>query len=247
MQKKRGSACESIYVSAWEARGEDCQQILETGKRRDMNQHKKISYENQAKSIVEKLQTRKMEGYYCDTMEEAEEKVLELIGEGVKTVGYGGSMTIDDSDLKDRIVAAGHDLIRREDYKEPGLLEECNARLINADTFLMSTNAITLDGELVNIDGKGNRLAFLLYGPKQVIVIAGMNKVVSGVEDGIRRVRNIATPPNTVRLNCDTPCAKTGRCGNCLANSICCQIVTTRASIIPNRIKVVLVGEELGY
>lgn len=212
-----------------------------------MNQHKKIAYENQAKSIIEKLQARKMEGYYCDTMEEAEAKVLELIGEGVKTVGYGGSMTIDDSDLKDRIVAAGHALIRREDYKEPGLLEECNAKLINADTFLTSTNAITLDGELVNIDGKGNRLAFLIYGPKQVIVIAGMNKVVSNVEDGIRRVRNIATPPNTVRLNCDTPCAKTGRCGNCLTNSICCQIVTTRASMIPNRIKVVLVGEELGY
>ncbi len=212
-----------------------------------MNEHKKTAYSNQAKSIIEKLKTRKMEGFYCETMEEAEEKVLELIGEPAKTVGYGGSMTIDDSDLKDRIAAAGHELIRREDYKEPGLLEECNARLINADTFLMSTNAITLDGELVNIDGKGSRLAFLLYGPKQVIVITGMNKVVSNVEDGIRRVQNIASPPNTVRLNCDTPCAKTGRCGNCLTNSICCQIVTTRASMIPNRIKVVLVGEELGY
>lgn len=213
-----------------------------------MNQHKKVFYENQAKSIINKLKARKMEGYYCDSMEDAGKKVLELIGEPGKSVGYGGSMTIDDSDLKDKITAAGHHLIEREKLNQtPEGEAECKSRLINADSFLMSTNAITLDGELVNIDGRGNRVAFLIYGPKQVIIIAGMNKVVSNVEDGIRRVRNFATPPNTVRLNCDTPCAVTGQCADCLTNSICCQIVTTRVSLVPGRIKVILVGEELGY
>ena len=112
---------------------------------------------------------------------------------------------------------------------------------------VMSTNAITLDGELINIDGRGNRVAYLIYGPEEVIIVAGMNKVVSNVDDGIRRVRNFATPPNTVRLERNTPCATTGQCANCLAESICCQIVVTRASMISNRIKVILVGEELGY
>ncbi|MGN0437854.1 MAG: lactate utilization protein [Lachnospiraceae bacterium] len=213
-----------------------------------MNQHKKTFYKNQAESIIHKLKARKMDGYYCDTITEAEKKVLELIGEPGKSVGYGGSMTIDDSDLKSKIAAAGHDLIEREKLNQTSEGEaECKSRLINADTFLMSTNAITLDGELINIDGIGNRVAFLIYGPKQVIVIAGMNKVVANVEDGIRRVRNFASPPNTVRLNCDTPCAVTGQCADCLTNSICCQIVTTRVSRIPGRIKVILVGEALGY
>lgn len=213
-----------------------------------MNQHKKVFYENQAQTILNKLKARKMEGFYCETLEEAKQKVVELIGEGSKSVGYGGSMTIDDSDLKDRIKQAGHELIIREELnKTPEGTKECNAKLINADTFLMSTNAITLDGELINIDGRGNRVSFLIYGPSQVIILAGMNKVVSSVEDGVRRVRNFATPPNTVRLNCDTPCAKTGQCADCLTNSICSQIVITRTSMLPGRIKVVLVGEELGY
>lgn len=212
-----------------------------------MNEHKKAFYANQAQSIIHKLNARKMDGFYCDNMEAAKAKVLELIGEAGKSVGYGGSMTIDETDLKAMIQDAGHELIVRENYKTPEEIKECNAKMINADTFLMSTNAITLDGELVNIDGRGNRLAYLIYGPEQVIILTGMNKVVANVEDGIRRVQNMASPPNTVRLNCDTPCAKTGQCGNCLTDTICCQIVTTRASRVPGRIKVILVGEELGY
>ena len=210
---------------------------------------KKKAYENQAQGIIKKLAARKMEGYYCDNVEEAKEKLVELIGKDgkSKTISYGGSMTIDDNGFKDSVKAAGHEIIIREDYKTEEGLKECKAKIINSDVFLMSTNAITLDGELINIDGRGNRVSFLIYGPDEVIIIAGMNKVVSNVDDGIRRVRNIATPANTVRLNRNTPCATTGRCADCLSESICCQIVVTRASMIPNRIKVILVGEELGY
>lgn len=212
-----------------------------------MNPFKKDMYEAQAAGIIKKLALRHMEGYYCDNLEEAEQKVLELIGDGCKNVAYGGSMTIDDADLKSRITAAGHNLIVRENYKTPEELKECKALQVNADTFLMSTNAITLDGELVNIDGRGNRVSYLIYGPDQVIVIAGMNKVVSNVDDGIRRIRNLSTPANTRRLGCNTPCVQLGRCADCLDQTICCQFVVTRASKIPNRIKVILVGEELGY
>ncbi len=211
------------------------------------DQNKKKFYKNQAESIIKKLALRKMEGYYAEDMDGAMAKVLELIGPAAKTVSYGGSMTIDNSDLKQKIREAGHDLIVREDYKSDDEIRELKAKMVNSDTFLMSTNAITLDGELINIDGRGNRVSYLIYGPEQVIVIAGMNKVVKDVCSGIDRTRNVASPANTVRLNCDTPCSRTGRCGDCLEHTICCEIVVTRASMIPGRIKVILVGEEAGY
>ena len=208
---------------------------------------KQTFYENQAKSIIHKLEARKMEGYYCPDKESAKAKVLELIGPNKKVVTYGGSMSLDEVGLKEAVEEAGHDLLRREKYVTPEEKRECFAKQTLADVFMMSTNAITLDGELVNIDGSGNRVACLAFGPNEVIVVAGMNKVVSNVEEGIARSRNFAAPPNTVRLGCDTPCAKIGQCGNCLNDTICCQIVVTRASRVPGRIKVIFVGEELGY
>ncbi len=212
-----------------------------------MDESKKKFYENQAKSIINKMKARKIEGFYCEDVEAAKKKVLELVGEEPKTIAYGGSKTISDNGFKEALKDAKHYLIVREDYKSENEIKECNSKMINADVFLMSSNAITLEGELVNIDGSGNRVSFLIYGPKEVIVVAGMNKIVSTVDDGFRRIRNFASPPNTVRLECDTPCAKTGQCGHCLENTICCQMVVTRASRVPNRIKVILVGEELGY
>ena len=126
--------------------------------------------------------------------------------------------------------------------------KEIKARMINSDYFLMSTNAITTDGELINIDGRANRVSFLCYGPENVIVIAGMNKVVTDVESGLKRVRLTACPPNAVRLNKKTPCAVNGECGNCYGEDcICSQFVVTRRSGVKNRIKVILIGEELGY
>ncbi len=211
------------------------------------DRNKKTFYKNQAESIIGKLKLRKMEGYYADTADEAVQKAMELIGTAPKSVAYGGSMTIDDSGIKDRIREKGHELIVREDYKTEEEMRRLKEKMINADVFLMSTNAITLDGELINIDGRGNRVSFLIYGPETVIIIAGMNKVVKDVSAGIDRTRNMASPPNTVRLNRDTPCAKYGRCGDCLENTICCEEVITRCSMIPGRIKVILVGEELGF
>lgn len=212
-----------------------------------MNEAKKTFYRNQGNTLVEKLKRRKMDAYYCEDVAEAKKKLAELLGKETKSVGYGGSMTITENGFMDIVRENGHHVIVREAAKTPEEVKKIKAELINADTFLMSSNAITLDGELINIDGRGNRVSFLIYGPEEVIIIAGMNKVVTDVEAGIARVRNMATPPNTVRLNCQTPCAQTGVCGNCINNSICCQIVITRVSKEKDRIKVILVGEELGY
>lgn len=204
-------------------------------------------YANQAASIIKKLEARKMKGYYCETVDETKAKLVELLGNASKSVAYGGSMTLDENGFKDTVKAAGHNLIVRENYKTPEETKELKALQINSDVFMMSTNAITLDGELINIDARGNRVCYLIYGPDEVIIIAGMNKVVATVEDGIRRVRNEATPPNCNRLGTDTPCAVTGKCSDCLTNSICANIVVTRTSFVKDRIKVILVGDNLGY
>ena len=117
-----------------------------------------------------------------------------------------------------------------------------------ADYYFMSTNAMTIDGELVNIDGNGNRVAALIYGPENVIILAGMNKVAKDVAEAIDRVHLTATPMNCVRLNKQTPCAVTGVCADCLSpDCICNQVVITRRSGIQGRIKVILIGEEFGY
>ena len=212
-----------------------------------MNPNKFKAYENQANTIIKNLAKRNMEGYFCATKEDALAKALELMPAG-SSVGWGGSMSINEIGLMDAVKGGDFDVIDRESAKSDDEYKAVYARMINADYFLMSTNAITMDGELVNIDVRGNRVSFLIFGPSNVIIIAGMNKVVSDVEAGYKRVKDIATPPNTVRLNRNTPCAATGRCGDCYSpDCICNQTVITRRSGAPGRIKVILVGEELGY
>lgn len=208
---------------------------------------KEIAKENMANTIIKNMKKKNMEGYYCATSKEAVEKALSLMPEGA-SLTWGGSVTLAECGLMDAIHEKSYVLIDRAAAKTSEEAREIYGKQVMADFFLMSSNAITLDGELVNIDGNSNRVACLCCGPKNVIVIAGMNKVVSTVEEGVDRVHNFAAPPNTVRLNRNTPCAQTGRCADCYSpDCICSQIVITRRSSIPNRIKVILVGEELGY
>lgn len=213
-----------------------------------MNEHKLQARRNQAETIIKNLAKRNMEGYFADTKEEAVKLIMEKFLTKGKSVSFGGSMSLKESGLMDALHESECIVYDRATAKTPEEMRQMKANMINSDYFLMSTNAITLDGELVNIDGYANRVSFLCYGPESVIILAGMNKVVSSVEDGVRRVRDIASPPNTVRLGKNTPCAKTGRCGDCFSDDcICSQFVITRRSGVKNRIKVVLVAEELGY
>ena len=157
-------------------------------------------------------------------------------------------MTLTETGVMDAVKHEDYELIDRDTAKTLEEQRKIYAEICLSDFFLMSTNAITLDGELINIDGRGNRVAFLCYGPQNVIILAGMNKVVSDIESGFKRVRDIASPPNTVRLNKKTPCSITGKCEDCYSpDCICGQIVVTRRSGVPNRIKIILIGEELGY
>ena len=208
---------------------------------------KQIANENLANTIIKNMEKRRMEAYYCHTREEAVKKVLELIPEG-SSIGWGGSVTLTETGVMDALNQGNYRMIDRMAGKTPEEVKKINAEIFGSDFFLMSSNAITIDGELINIDGRANRVSYLCFGPENVIIVAGMNKIVHNVEAGIARTHNVAAPPNTVRLNRNTPCAKTGKCGDCYSpDCICGQVVITRLSMVPNRIKVVLVGEELGF
>ena len=174
--------------------------------------------------------------------------MLELIPEG-SVISWGGSMSIHECGIPQALKDEGkYEVLDRTLYTTPEKQQEFAVKTFQSDYFLMSTNAITLDGELVNIDGNGNRVASLIYGPRHVIVVAGMNKVVGSVEEGYKRTRDIASPPNTIRLDKKTPCSTLGRCGDCLCSDcICNQIVVTRRSREKERIIVLLVNDNLGF
>lgn len=200
-----------------------------------------------AATILGRLPKRNMEGWFFETRQEAVTKALELMPEG-SVISWGGSMSISECGLMDAIRERNYTLVDRDLAVTPQEKRESFARTVMADYYLMSTNAITMNGELVNIDGFGNRVACLCAGPQNVIIIAGMNKVVNSVEAGIERIRTKAAPPNTTRLNKDTPCARTGVCGECFSpDCICSQTVVTRRSGVPGRIKIILVNEDLGF
>lgn len=208
---------------------------------------KKQAYETLANTIIKKFEIRGIEGYYCQDKGEALKKALSLIEKG-SSITWGGSETMKEIGIFEAIRNGDYVLYDRDKAKTPEEKRELYGKAVTADYFLMSSNAITHDGQLVNIDGNGNRVACLICGPQNVIVVAGMNKVVKDVEEGISRVQNVASPPNAVRLNRNTGCHELGKCVNCLSDDcMCCQVVVTRKSQVKNRIKVILVGEELGY
>ena len=205
------------------------------------------SYENQAKTIIKNLKKRNMIGYYCETGKEALDLVKSILPKG-SLVTNGGSETLVETGIMDLIRSGEYEYIDRKSAKTPEESRALYGRIVTADYYLMSTNAITKDGELINVDGVGNRVACLINGPEHVLIITGMNKVVTTLEDGIRRVRNIAAPPNSIRVGSKTPCSVTGFCSDCQSDDcICSQTVITRRSMKPGRITVILVGEEYGF
>lgn len=201
-----------------------------------------------AKNIIKNLEKRHMKGYYCHSPQEVLSLLSTLIPSGT-SVSWGGTMTLKElgvvTSLKSRNDIT---ILDRSLAKSQEEIDTIYRQVFSSDTYLMSSNAITIDGQLLNIDGTGNRVAALIFGPKQVVVIAGMNKVCRNLEEAMSRVKNIASPPNCIRLNKKTPCAANGTCADCLSSDcICNQIVTTRNSRDPERIKVILVEGNWGY
>ena len=208
---------------------------------------RQLHYEKRAKVLVKNLQSRHFEAYYCADREEALAKALELIPEG-STIGWGGSLSAQQIGLKDAVKNGNYRAIDRDNAATPEEKKAAERASLVADVFLTSANALSMDGQMVNIDGVGNRVAAIIYGPKIVLVIAGMNKVVDTLDDAMRRARTIAAPMNQQRFLQPNPCTVTGSCADCKCEtSICNQIVITRNCRPAGRIKFILVGEELGF
>lgn len=213
----------------------------------DATNPKQAWYSLAGEKIVTAFKKRQFDAYYCATGSEAVEKVLSLIPT-TDVVSWGGSTTLAQLGIQKTIKEKGYAVIDRDTAKTPDEKKELMRKALLCDTYLMSSNAITEDGQLFNIDGNGNRLGALVYGPKSVIVVVGMNKVTKTLDDAVSRARTIAAPINRQRFAGETPCTLTGLCADCTSpDCICAQLVTTRFCKPSGRIKVILVGEELGF
>lgn len=208
-----------------------------------MNEFQKMHYRKRGQILVKNLQKRHFEAYYCDTSAEALEKALEWIPEG-SVVGWGGAMTAQQIGLLDALNCGNYQAVDRNKYSDKQqAMKDC----MFSDVFISGANALSLDGEMVNIDGTGNRLAAIAYGPKQIIVIAGMNKVMDTLEDAVTRARTVAAPMNQQRFLLNNPCTATGSCADCISETcICNHILITRHCRPIGRIKFILIGEDLG-
>lgn len=207
---------------------------------------------------MEKLRMNNMAAYYVETADQVVDLVKTLINEG-ETVTHGGSETIKQCGIVDLLNSGAYHYLDRSKAETPEEVEKIYREAYFADTYFASANAVTEGGLLYNVDGNSNRVSALLYGPKQVIMICGYNKIVKDLDEATYRVKKFASPQNTKRLGCDTYCAKAGEClsvgtdasfmcdGCRSEDRICCNYVICAKQRHKDRIKVIFVGEELGY
>ena len=204
--------------------------------------------EERVKKTIEKLQAHEFRAIYVKTKEDVVQEILKHIAPK-QSIGVGGSVTIRELRILEKLEAQGAIIY---DHWKPGLTKEQTLEIrkkqMTSDIFLSSVNAVTMNGELVNIDGAGNRVNSTVFGPGKVILIAGYNKMVENVQEAIKRVKNVSAPLNAKRLNLDLPCVRAGRCIDCNSPArICRVIVIHERKPILTDILIILVGEELGY
>lgn len=213
-----------------------------------MDQNTKFIIDSRIKRTIENFEKNNISAYRVENEEEALKKVGELIPAG-STVGIGGSMTLFEVGAIDFIRKGDYEVLDR--YKEgltPAEMKEIFRKSFSADVYLTGSNAVTENGELYNVDGNGNRVAAMLYGPDKVIVIVGVNKIVKDVEQAVKRVKETAAPANNVRLNKANPCTKVGQCMDCKSEGrICNEYTLIKRQGVKGRIHVIIVNKELGY
>lgn len=208
---------------------------------------KELRNERLAERMIKNLKRRNMEAFYCKTSEETIQKVLELIPDG-SSITWGGSMTIRDMGLPDALSKKGtYEVLDRDLVEGNEEKVQMYVRAFTTDVYLSSANAISEDGVIVNIDGNGNRVAAITWGPKKVIFIIGLNKVAQTVEAALARARSTASPINAARFDIKTPCQVDGVCHNCNSPESICNYVHFLRNSPHGKHTVILVGENLGY
>ncbi|CUU46723.1 lactate utilization protein [Clostridium beijerinckii] len=204
--------------------------------------------EEQINRTIKNLSQRNIDGFFVNDGNELKELLKQLIGKN-SVVGVGDSMTLFETGVIDFLREENYTFLDK--YRDGITSEEKKSiymQNFSADTFMCSTNALTESGELYNIDGNGSRVAPMIYGPKQVILVTGTNKIVKDIEEAEKRVRNYAAPIDAKRLGKDTPCTKLGYCVDCKSpNRICNDFTIIRGQFVKGRIKVIIVGKQLGY
>lgn len=203
---------------------------------------------NKMGSVVKAaLEKRGFEAYYCESKAEAAEKVISLIKPGA-SVSWGGSVSVKELGIPELLKDADCIVLDRSKAKTDEERRQMMKDAMTCDVFLSGANALSEDGIIVNVDGTGNRVAAITFGPESVIIIAGINKIVRSAEDAVTRARTVAAPINAQRFNIKTPCIATGVCGNCNSPDCICSTISIMRHCKPaGRIKVIVVGEILGY
>ncbi len=213
-----------------------------------MDNNVKFVMEKRALRTIDNLEKNNMKGYFVQNEEGAIEKIGEIIKEG-DTVSLGGSMTLFETGIIEFLRSGKYNFLDR--YQEgltPKDIKKIYRESFSADAYFTSTNALTEEGELYNVDGRGNRVAAMIYGPDKVIVVVGINKIVKNLDDAIMRNREIAAPANAKRLNRKTPCSEVGYCMDCSSKErICSDYVVIKKQMDADRIHVIIVNKELGY
>lgn len=208
---------------------------------------KQQAFETCANTLIKNLAARNMEGFFFENSADAVSAILKMMPKQ-STVTWGGSETFKETGMLAALQNGDYNLIDRSLAHTEEERRNQYSQMVLADYFFMSSNAVTLNGELVNIDGNSNRVGLLVHGPKHVMILVGMNKIAADVDAAVKRIRTYACPANAKRLKKNTPCGVLGKCGECLsAECMCNQIVITRRSGHPGRIKVFFIAEELGY
>lgn len=208
---------------------------------------RQLYYNKRGEILVKNLKSRHFDAYYCESKEDALAQAMELIPKGA-SVAWGGALSADQIGLTEAVRRGNYHVIDRSQAKTPEEQKEIVKDWLFSDVFLTGANALSLDGQMVSIDGTGNRVAAICYGPDTVLVIAGMNKVEDTLDAAINRARTVAAPMNKQRFQNQTPCGVTGVCADCNSEGcICNQIVITRHCRPVGRIKFIIVGEDLGF
>ena len=208
---------------------------------------KELRNEHLAQTIIKNLKRRHIEGFYCPTGADAVNKVVELIEDG-SSVTWGGTMTVRDLGIPEALKRRGTlEVIDRDLATTAEEKQSMYLRAFSTDVYLSSANAISEDGVIVNIDGNGNRVAAITWGPRKVIFVIGLNKVAQTVEAALARARSTASPVNAARFDIKTPCQTDGVCHNCNSADSICNYVHFLRNSPRGRHQVVLVGEDLGY
>lgn len=222
-----------------------------------MNEIKKSLIEKKIARTGENLKKNNMEFYYAPTAADVKGIVAGLLHPG-DVISHGGSVSMAECGIGELIRSPEYEYLDRSAVPAEEV-PEIYRKAFFADVYISSSNAITEDGILYNVDGNSNRIAAIAYGPKSVVIIAGYNKIVRNLEEAEVRVKTEAAPPNCVRLDCKTPCAETGECISLKNNGrqisdgchgdgrICCNYLISAQQRQKGRIKVILVGEELGF